>query len=107
VEDPVANFRSDPRSGIANFDQDGMVFKKRRDTNGPSVRHDIERIHEQVDKNSLDALAVEREHQVLGHVLNDFHRLSLGNKGDFVHRAGYELTKVGGLCASLPSSEAG
>jgi hypothetical protein len=95
LEDPVANFRSDPWPSIANLNQDGTVFNKRGDSNGPSVGHDIERIHEQVDKDSLDALAVDRDHQILGYVLNDLHRLSLRRKGNVVHRAGYQLTKVG------------
>jgi hypothetical protein len=62
---------------------------------------------EKIDENSLDALTVHSDHQVPRDILNDLHRLSLGNKGYFVHRAGYQLTKIGRLYASVRSSVAG
>jgi hypothetical protein len=89
LEEPVANLRSNPWTSIANLDQNGVAFRNCRDLNGSSEGHDIERIYEQVDENSLDPLTVQCDHKVSGDVLNDLHRLSLGGKGHFVYRAGY------------------
>jgi hypothetical protein len=66
--------------------------------------HDIKRVYEQVDEHSSDALTVQDDHQVFRDTLNDLHRLSFGNKNHFVHRAGYQLLKIGPFYASVRPS---
>jgi hypothetical protein len=69
-----------------------------------SARHDIQRIHEQVDEDSLDALPIHSDDQILRHVLNDLNRLRFGKESDFAYGAGYQLTKIGRLYAIVRSS---
>jgi hypothetical protein len=58
LEEPLANFSIDSWSVIANLDQNGTMLRNGRDSNIASAGHGVERIYEQVDENSLDALAV-------------------------------------------------
>ena len=83
-----------------------MAVESRRDSNGSSSGHDIERIYEQVDENALHPLTVHSYDELLGDILNDLYGLSVGNNRYFAHCAGYQLTNTGRLQAYVRASVA-
>lgn len=56
LEDPTANFRRDPWAGVTYLNQNRVGFSDRANVDGSSTGHDFQRIHQQINEYSMDAI---------------------------------------------------
>ena len=101
LEEPIPDLRRDSRSGIANPEQHRAASGNRRNVDRPTLRHDFQRIHQQIHENAAHARPVHRDEQAGRDVLHDSYGLKLGADCNPVHGAGDHITKVGDFESSL------
>jgi hypothetical protein len=60
-----------------------------------SIRHDFQRICEQIYQNAIDAMPVHREEDAVGYVLQDAYRLEFSSGCDLLHGVCHYIPKIG------------
>ena len=102
LEQAVAKFRRDARSGIENLDDYRTLLGNRGDTDRPSISHHLQRVCKQIGENGADSTAVYGDDQVRGNVLHDHHGMRFGRERYPVYGLGNQRPKIGRIPSALP-----
>jgi hypothetical protein len=103
LEEPVPDLGRDSRSGIANADPYRAASRDRRYVDYATIRHDLQRIHQQIHQNPVHARPVHRDGEAFRYILHDSYGLKIGADCNTVHGRGDYIAKIRGFEFSIPA----
>jgi hypothetical protein len=104
LEETVPDFGCDPGAGIANTNQYRTALCDRRYVDRSTLRHDFQRIDQQIYEYAMDAMPVDGNEEAFRHVLYDTYRLKFSVNRNPVDGGGHHRAQIGDFDSSVPAS---